>query len=88
MHSTTASSWAPSRAEAIHTPTCSRSSASTRSNPLVRLVESVLPRLQSRGAARDDVEKHTIATICFGSYLAAFYRGESKVDIAEAAVSV
>jgi hypothetical protein len=38
----------------------------------VRLVESVLTRLQSRGAARDDVDKHTIATICFGSYLAAF----------------
>jgi AcrR family transcriptional regulator len=56
--------------------------------PRVRLVENVLSKLQERGAVRGDVDKHTIATMCFGSYFAAFYRGESKKEIPEAVVSV
>jgi AcrR family transcriptional regulator len=74
--------------EAIHTPGLLEILREHAVEPRVRLVESVLTRLQSRGAVRDDVDKRTIATICFGSYLAGFYRGESNVDIAEAVVSV
>lgn len=56
--------------------------------PRVALVENVLTQLQERGAVRDGVDKHTIATMCFGSYFAAFYRGESRDDIPESVVSV
>jgi AcrR family transcriptional regulator len=56
--------------------------------PRVTLVENVLTELQERGAVRDDVDRHTIATMCFGSYFAAFYRGESKDEIPEAVVAV
>jgi AcrR family transcriptional regulator len=56
--------------------------------PRVTLVENVLTELQDRGAVRDDLDKHTIATMCFGSYFAAFYRGERKNQIPEAVVAV
>ena len=56
--------------------------------PRVTLVENVLSQLQERGAVRGDVDRHTIATMCFGSYFAAFYRGESKDRIPEAVVAV
>ncbi|WP_028061852.1 TetR/AcrR family transcriptional regulator [Candidatus Solirubrobacter pratensis] len=56
--------------------------------PRVSLVENVLSQLQQRGAVRGDVDKHTIAMMCFGSYFAAFYRGESKKELPEAVVSV
>jgi AcrR family transcriptional regulator len=56
--------------------------------PRVTLVENVLTELQDRGAVRDDLDKHTIATMCFGSYFAAFYRGERKNEIPEAVVAV
>jgi AcrR family transcriptional regulator len=56
--------------------------------PRVALVENVLTQLQDSGAVRDDIDKHTIATMCFGSYFAAFYRGESRDEIPEAVVSV
>jgi AcrR family transcriptional regulator len=56
--------------------------------PRVTLLEAVLARLQERGAVRDDVDRHTTATLCFGSYFAAFYRGESKDDLPEAVVAV
>lgn len=56
--------------------------------PRVTLVENVLSELQERGAVRDDVDRHTIATMCFGSYFAAFYRGEGKDEIPEAVVAV
>ncbi len=44
----------------------------------------------SRSAARsrDGIDKHTIAIMCFGSYFAAFYRGNSKRKIPEAVVAV
>ncbi|QYN21137.1 TetR/AcrR family transcriptional regulator [Amycolatopsis sp. DSM 110486] len=74
--------------EAVHTPELLGILREHAVEPRVRLVESVLTRLQDRGAARDDIDKHTIATMCFGSYLAAFFRGESDLDIAEAVVSV
>jgi AcrR family transcriptional regulator len=56
--------------------------------PRVTLVENVLSQLQERGAVRDGIDGHTVATLCFGSYFAAFYRGESKEEIPEAVVSV
>lgn len=56
--------------------------------PRVTLVENVLSQLQELGAVRGDVDRHTIATMCFGSYFAAFYRGETKDGIPEAIVAV
>jgi AcrR family transcriptional regulator len=44
--------------------------------PRVDLVERVLAALQDRGDARPDIDRHTIATLCFGGYYAAFLRGE------------
>jgi AcrR family transcriptional regulator len=54
----------------------------------VRTPELLEIVLQERGAVRDEIDKHTIATLCFGSYHAAFYRGESVEHIAEAVVAV
>jgi AcrR family transcriptional regulator len=56
--------------------------------PRVGLVEQVLRGLQKRGAVSADIDVHTIATMCFGSYFGAFYRGESKESIPEAVVAV
>ncbi len=56
--------------------------------PRVTLVETVLTQLQESGAVAGGIDKHTIATLCFGSYFAAFYRGEPRDDIPEAVVSV
>jgi AcrR family transcriptional regulator len=56
--------------------------------PRVRLVENVLTRLWERGAVRADIDRHTIATMCFGSYFAAFYRGEDRHTIPDAVVAV
>jgi Tetracyclin repressor-like, C-terminal domain len=56
--------------------------------PRVSLLENVLSELQERGAAREGIDKHTIATLCFGGYLAAFYRGEGRAEIPEAVVAV
>jgi hypothetical protein len=36
----------------------------------------------------DDVDKRTIATMCFGSYFAAFYRGSSRKKIPDNVVAV
>ena len=56
--------------------------------PRVALVENVLTQLQIRGAVRDDIDKRSIASMCFGSYFAAFYRGGSTTGIPEAVVAV
>jgi len=56
--------------------------------PRVTLVENALSELHERRAVSDNVDKHTIATRCFGSYFAAFYRGNSKKKIPEAVVAV
>ncbi|GHJ41734.1 TetR/AcrR family transcriptional regulator [Streptomyces sp. TS71-3] len=56
--------------------------------PRVALVENVLSQLHEHGGVRDGIDGHTVATMCFGSYFAAFYRGESKEEIPEAVVSV
>ena len=74
--------------EAIRTPELLGILREHAVEPRVALVENVLTRLQESGAVQDGVDKHTIATMCFGSYFAAFYRDESRDDIPEAVVSV
>ncbi|MFJ9779683.1 TetR/AcrR family transcriptional regulator [Amycolatopsis sp. NPDC101161] len=74
--------------EAIRTPELLGILREHAVEPRVTLVENVLTQLQDDGAVRDDIDKHTIATLCFGSYFAAFYRGESRDDIPESVVSV
>jgi AcrR family transcriptional regulator len=56
--------------------------------PRVTLVENVLAELQERGAVRHDIDRHTIATLCFGSYFAAFYRGEVSAELPDQVVDV
>ena len=36
----------------------------------------------------DNIDKHTIATTCFGSHFGAFYRGDAREEIAENVVAV
>jgi AcrR family transcriptional regulator len=74
--------------EAIRTPELLDILRKHAVEPRLELVESVLTQLQDRGAVRDEIDKHTIATMCFGSYFAAFYRGEAKTEIPEAVVAV
>ncbi|MDQ0381567.1 TetR/AcrR family transcriptional regulator [Amycolatopsis thermophila] len=74
--------------EAIRTPGLLEILRRHAVEPRVSLVERVLTELQDRGAIRDDIDKHTIATMCFGSYFAAFYRGDRPKDIPGAVVSV
>jgi AcrR family transcriptional regulator len=74
--------------EAIRTPELLEIVRKHAVEPRVTLVENVLSQLQERGAVRDEIDKHTIATLCFGSYHAAFYRGESMKEIPEAVVDV
>jgi AcrR family transcriptional regulator len=74
--------------EAIRTPELLAILREHAVEPRVALVENVLTRLQESGAVQDGVDRHTIATMCFGSYFAAFYRDESRDDIPEAVVSV
>jgi AcrR family transcriptional regulator len=56
--------------------------------PRVALVEKVLGQLQERGAVRAGIDAHTVATMCFGAYFAAFYRGDDKEEIPERVVAV
>jgi AcrR family transcriptional regulator len=74
--------------EAIRTPELLEILRKHAVEPRVTLVENALAQLQERGAVRDEVDKHTVATMCFGSYFAAFYRGESMKEISEAVVAV
>jgi AcrR family transcriptional regulator len=74
--------------EAIRTPELLGLLRKHAVEPRVALVERVLSRLQERGAVSADIDRHTIATMCFGSYFAAFYRGRSKKRIPAAVVNV
>jgi len=74
--------------EAVRTPELLEILRKHAVEPRVTLVENVLSQLQERGAVSDDIDKHTIATMCFGSYFAAFYRGDSKKKIPETVVAV
>jgi len=74
--------------EAIRTPELLDILRTHAVEPRVSLVEDVLTQLQGRGAVRDGVDAHTIAIMCFGSYFAAFYRGEPTKELAERVVAV
>src|SRR3954471_18970702 len=74
--------------EAIRTPELLQILRKHAVEPRVALIESALSQLQERGAVSGDIDKHTIATMCFGSYFAAFYRGRSKKKIPESVVAV
>ncbi|HEX4220773.1 MAG TPA: TetR/AcrR family transcriptional regulator [Pseudonocardiaceae bacterium] len=74
--------------EAIRTPELLQILRQHAVEPRVALVETVLTELQERGAVAKDIDKHTVATMCFGSYFAAFYRGETTKDIPESVVAV
>jgi AcrR family transcriptional regulator len=74
--------------EAIRTPKLLEILRTHAVEPRVTLLEDVLSQLQETGALHDGIDKHTIATMCFGSYFAAFYRGETRSEIPEAVVAV
>ena len=74
--------------EVSHTPELFELLRKHAVEPRVALVESVLSQLQERGAVSDDIDKHTIATMCFGSYFGAFYRGDRRETIPESVVAV
>ena len=74
--------------EVIHTPELLEMLRKHAVEPRVALVEHVLGKLQADGALSDDIDKHTVATICFGSYFGAFYRGDRREQIPEDVVAV
>ena len=74
--------------EAIRTPELLDILRTHAVEPRVSLLEEVLGQLQERGSVRDGIDPHTIAIMCFGSYFAAFYRGEPAKELAERVVSV
>jgi AcrR family transcriptional regulator len=56
--------------------------------PRVALVSRTLGQLRDSGAVRPDIDAHTIASLCFGAYFAAFYRGEDSKQLPEQVVGV
>jgi AcrR family transcriptional regulator len=74
--------------EAIRTPQLLEILREHAVEPRVVLVEKVLAGLQERQAVRSGIDARTIATICFGSYFAAFYRNEPRKEIPEQVVAV
>ncbi|QUQ66291.1 TetR/AcrR family transcriptional regulator [Kutzneria sp. CA-103260] len=74
--------------EAIRTPELLDLLRTHAVEPRVSLVEDLLTCLRDRGAVREGIDPHTIAIMCFGSYFAAFYRGEPTKDLAERVVAV
>ena len=74
--------------EVIHTPELLEMLREHAVEPRVTLVENVLSELQAEGAVSDNIDKHTIATVCFGSYFGAFYRGDPRAQIPENVVAV
>ena len=74
--------------EALRTPELLDILRTHAVEPRVSLVEDILAQLQERGAVRDGIDAHTIAIMCFGSYFAAFYRGDPAKELAERVVSV
>ncbi|HEX5086809.1 MAG TPA: TetR/AcrR family transcriptional regulator [Nocardioides sp.] len=74
--------------EVIHTPELLEMLRQHAVEPRVTLVEKVLSELQASGAVSQDIDRHTIATMCFGSYFGAFYRGDRREEIPESVVAV
>src|SRR3954465_14020989 len=64
--------------EVIRTPELFEMLRKHAVEPRVTLVESVRSQLQADGAVADGIDKHTIATMCFGTYFGAFYRGDPR----------
>ena len=56
--------------------------------PRVTLLETVLTLLQERGAVAAGIDVHTVATMCFGAYFGAFYRGDARDQIPENVAAV
>lgn len=73
--------------EAIRTPELLDILRRHAVEPRVALVERVLGQLREAGAVRPGIDAGTIATMCFGSYFAAFYRGEDAGHIPERVVA-
>jgi AcrR family transcriptional regulator len=57
-------------------------------DPRLALLKTVLGQLQKSRSVRPDIDVDTIADMCFGSYFAAFYRGEQSTEIPERVVAV
>jgi AcrR family transcriptional regulator len=75
--------------EALRTPELLDHLKERAVEPRVRLVEQVLAGLQDRGEVRRDLDRHTVATLCFGAYYSAFLRGEHRRGgLAEEVVAV
>jgi AcrR family transcriptional regulator len=74
--------------EVIHTPELLEMLRKHAVEPRVTLVENVLSELQAHGALSQNIDKHTIATMCFGAYFGAFYRGDRREEIPESVVAV
>ena len=74
--------------EANHTPGLLAMLREHAVEPRVALVENVLSQLRRRGAVSPQIDEHTIATMCFGSFFGAFYRGDSSERIPEDVVAV
>ena len=74
--------------EVIHTPELLEMLREHAVEPRVTLVENVLSELQAAGAVSADIDKHTIASMCFGSYFGAFYRGDRREQIPDDVVTV
>jgi AcrR family transcriptional regulator len=74
--------------EVIHTPELLEMLRKHAVEPRVTLVENVLSELQANGALSQNIDKHTIATMCFGAYFGAFYRGDRREEIPESVVAV
>ena len=63
--------------ETIRTPELMAIVSEHAVEPRVNLLERTLTNLQDRGAVREGIDKSTIATMCFGSYVAAFLRADT-----------
>ena len=63
--------------ETIRTPELMAIVSEHAVEPRVNLLERTLTNLQDRGAVRQGIDKSTIATMCFGSYFAAFLRADT-----------
>jgi len=74
--------------EVSHTPELFEMLRKHAVEPRVVLLEKVLSQLQERGALSEHIDKHTIATMCFGSYFGAYYRGDPRDRIPESVVAV
>jgi AcrR family transcriptional regulator len=74
--------------EAVRTPELLEVLRRHAVEPRLALVERTLGQLRESGTVRADIDAHAIATLCFGSYFAAFYRGEDSKGIPEQVVAV